>query len=261
MRKLKLYLKEFSIFVLKEARASLFAGSFLFLLIVSNYIHFSFLSRADFLFLMAVFIQIIMVLTKLETVDEAKTILLFHIVGLALELYKTSPSIGSWIYPELGFFHIAGVPLYSGFMYASIGSYIAQAWKIFKLKLHHAPPYSLSLILAVLIYINFFTNHFLSDMRVLLAILVLLIFWKTKIEYTVTTVARKMPVALSFVLIACFVWIAENIGTFTKAWQYPQQITTWSAVSLHKVSSWSLLIIISFLLIAYLKHVKENRKN
>ncbi len=261
MQKLKFYLKEFSIFVLKEARASLFAGSFLFLLIVSSYILFSFLSRADFLFLAAVFIQIVMVLTKLETIDEAKTILLFHIIGLALELYKTSPSIGSWTYPELGFFHIAGVPLYSGFMYASIGSYIAQAWKIFKLKLHHTPPYSLSLILAVLIYLNFFTNHFLPDMRVLLAILVLLIFWKTKIEYTVTTVARKMPVTLSFVLIACFVWIAENIGTFTKAWQYPQQITTWSAVSLHKVSSWSLLIIISFLLIAYLKHVKEKRKN
>ena len=200
-----------------------------------------------------------MILTKLETIDEAKTILLFHIIGVALELYKTNPHIGSWTYPDLGFFHIATVPLYSGFMYASIGSYIVQAWRIFKLKLENVPPYSLSLALAILIYLNFFTNHFLPDLRWILALIVLLIYWRTKVEYTITTVSRKMPVTLSFILIALFVWVAENIGTFTKAWQSPNQITSWQAVSFHKVSSWSLLVIISFLLIVYLKHVKAER--
>lgn len=255
------WFKELLIFGFKQIRASLFAGVFLFLLIISHYWQISFLPRADFLFVAAIFIQFIMVATKLETVDEAKTIALFHIIGLVLEIFKTSPQVGSWRYPELGFFHIADVPLYSGFMYASIGSYIAQAWKIMKLKLLNAPSYKLSLALAIAIYLNFFTNHFLPDARWLLALAVLILYWHTKVEFEVMSgVARKMPLTLSFVLIAVFVWAAENVGTFVNAWQYPYQVSTWSAVSLHKVSSWSLLVIISFLLIAYLKQVKAKRQ-
>ena len=260
MEKFKFYFKEFAVFVFQEARACVFAGSFLFLLIITNYVHLPFIGRADFLFLAAILIQVIMIVTKLETIDEAKTILLFHVIGLVLELYKTHPNIGSWVYLDLGFFHIATVPLYSGFMYASIGSYIVQSWRIFKLQLKNPPPYAISLVLSILIYANFFTNHFLPDVRWFLILFVLVVFWKTKIEYTVRTMARRMPVALSFVLIAFFIWIAENIGTFTGAWQYPYQVTAWSAVSFHKVSSWSLLVILSFILIAYLKHVKEQRK-
>lgn len=260
MDKFKFYIKELFFFTLKEARASIFAGSFLFLLIVTNYIHFSFIGRADLLFVLAVLIQIILIVTKVETVDEAKTIVLFHIIGLVLELYKTHPSIGSWTYPEVGFFHIANVPLYSGFMYASIGSYIAQAWRILKLKLESMPSYTHSIFVAILIYVNFFTNHFIYDFRWFLFLIILILYWRTKIIFTVTNVARKIPLVLGFVLIAFFIWIAENIGTFTKAWQYPNQITAWSAVSFHKVSSWSLLVIISFLLIAYLKDLKGKRK-
>ena len=85
MQKVKFYIKEFTVFVMKEARACIFAGSFLFLLMLSNYIHLPF-DRADFLFLAAVLIQIIMLWAKLETIDEAKTILLFHIIGIVLEL-------------------------------------------------------------------------------------------------------------------------------------------------------------------------------
>ena len=135
-------------FGLKEARSSFFAGSFLFLLILSNYWRPDFISRPDLLFLSAILIQVVMILAKLETIDEAKTIALFHVIGLILELYKTSPQVGSWSYPELGIFHIAGVPLYSGFMYASIGSYVAQTWKVFKLNLVRAPSYKISLLLA-----------------------------------------------------------------------------------------------------------------
>ena len=258
--KVKAFLSELFLFGLKQARASLFAGAFLFLLIITNYWRFSLISRPDLLFLSAVTIQILMVLTKLETVDEAKTIALFHIIGLVLELYKTSAFVASWKYPELGLLHIAAVPLYSGFMYASIGSYIAQSWKVMRLKLFRPPSYKFSLGLAILIYANFFTNHFWPDVRWLLAILVLVLYWHTTVEFTITQKVRKMPAALSFVLIAFFVWIAENVGTYVKAWQYPYQISTWSAVSLHKISSWSLLVIISFMLIAYLKHVKAEMR-
>jgi len=70
------------------------------------------------LFLAVIVIQAVLVLTKLETKDEVKVIMLFHIIGFCLELFKTSPGIGSWSYPEEAFFKIAGVPLFSGFMYS-----------------------------------------------------------------------------------------------------------------------------------------------
>src|SRR3989344_5828792 len=127
-------LQEFLVFGVKQARAAIFAGSFFVLLFLSNYIPLFGLPRYDFLFLAALVIQAVLYFTKLETKDEVKVIFLFHIIGLVLELYKTNPAIGSWSYPEAGFFKIATVPLYSGFMYAAIGSYISQAWKVFKLE-------------------------------------------------------------------------------------------------------------------------------
>jgi len=66
-----------------------------------------------------------------------------------------------------------------------------------------------------------------------------------------------MPVAISFLLIAFFIWIAENISTYLGAWKYPDQLMTWNMVSFGKISSWYLLVIISFILIANLKHLKD----
>lgn len=249
---------EFLYFGLKQARACIFAGSFFALLFISHFVTFG-LYRYDFLFLGALLLQIILVLTKIETMDEVKVIFLFHIIGLALEIFKTHPAIGSWSYPEPGFFKLMNVPLYSGFMYAAVGSYIAQAWRIFKLNLLFAPPYSLPVLLSILIYLNFFTHHFLPDLRYLLMLAVILVFWKTKVEYTPWKKTRSMPLPLSFFLIAFFIWIAENLGTLLGAWKYPDQLITWTSVSLHKIGSWSLLVIISFMIIAYLKHVKEEQ--
>lgn len=255
-KQLKSWAYEFLIFGLKEARACIFAGSFFVLLFLSHHITFG-LPRYDFLFIAAVFIQVVMVVTKLETLEELKMISLFHIIGLALEIFKTHPSIGSWSYPEFGYLKIMGVPLYSGFMYAAVGSYLAQGWRIFKLRLTHYPPYKLSITLSALIYLNFFTHHFIYDFRWILAGLVVIVFSKTMIEFTVIKKIRRMPITVSFVLIAFFIWIAENISTFFGAWKYPDQLLTWSVVSFHKITSWSLLVIISFILIAHLKHVKE----
>src|SRR3712207_8701203 len=50
----------------------------------------------------------------------------------------------SWSYPEQGFFEVFGVPLYSGFMYASVASYMCQAWRLLDLDLKNYPPYALS---------------------------------------------------------------------------------------------------------------------
>ena len=47
-----------------------------------------------------------------------------------------------------------------------------------------------------------------------------------------------------------FIWIAENLGTVTRTWLYPHQVAGWSAVSLGKLGSWFLLLIISYALVA-----------
>ena len=133
---------EFLVFGLKQVRACVFVGSFFGVLILSNYISLFGLARYDFIFLAALAIQVILVLLKLETKDEVKVIMLFHLIGFGLELFKTSPGIGSWSYPEAAFFKIAGVPLYSGFMYSAVGSYVSQAWKIFKLRGGDYAPYA-----------------------------------------------------------------------------------------------------------------------
>jgi uncharacterized membrane protein YoaT (DUF817 family) len=201
----------------------------------------------------------VLYITGIETKDEVKMIFLFHITGLVLELFKTNPAIGSWSYPEPAFFRIATVPLFSGFMYAAIGSYISQAWKILKLEIVGYKHYGWSIVLCVLIYVNFFTNHFIYDFRAFLITAVFILFWKTKIRFTVTNKVRSMPLVLGFLLTSFFIWVAENISTFWGAWQYPDQVHVWNVVSTQKITSWFLLVIISFILIAYLKHFKKEK--
>jgi uncharacterized membrane protein YoaT (DUF817 family) len=82
---------------------------------------------------------------KLETWEEAKVIFVFHAVGTTMEVFKTS--VGSWIYPEASLLRIGGVPLFTGFMYAAIGSYIARCWRLFDFRFtHHPPLWALSLL-------------------------------------------------------------------------------------------------------------------
>jgi uncharacterized membrane protein YoaT (DUF817 family) len=65
-----------------------------------------------------------------------------------------------------------------------------------------------------------------------------------------------MPLMLSFFLIGFFIWVAENISTFLGAWRYPNQEHTWQLVHIGKISSWFLLVVISIIIVAQLKHVK-----
>jgi uncharacterized membrane protein YoaT (DUF817 family) len=59
-----------------------------------------------------------------------------------------------------------------------------------------------------------------------------------------------MPLLVGLFLVALFIWIAENIGTLTRTWLYPHQRVAWSMVSLGKLSSWFLLLIISYAMVA-----------
>jgi len=90
---------EFLVFGLNQAAACVFAGSFLFLLAISGHISIPGLARYDFLFLSAITIQIVLVAVRLENWREVAVLSLFHLIGMGLELFKTSPSVRSWSYP------------------------------------------------------------------------------------------------------------------------------------------------------------------
>lgn len=246
---------EFLVFGIKQAAACVFAGSFLFLLAISGHISVPGLARYDFLFLSAIAIQIVLVAVRLENWREVAVLSLFHLIGMGLELFKTSPSVRSWSYPEPAFFHLKTVPLYSGFMYASVASYIMQAWRLMQVKLTEFPPFPLAVGLSAAIYANFFTNHYMVDLRWPLAAAVLVLFRRTQVQFTVISTVRRMPLALSFLLIGFFIWVAENIATYFGAWQYPHQKRQWAIVGPTKISSWMLLVIISFIIVAALKEV------
>jgi len=241
---------EFVSFGIKQAWACLFGGLMLGL-IVSTYLFYpdeAALARYDFLTLAAILIQLTLLTLKLETWEEAKVILIFHIVGTAMELFKTD--IGSWIYPEHSLLRVGGVPLFSGFMYACVGSYIARAWRIFDFRFDRLPDLKWQLLLALLIYVNFFAHHFLPDIRIALFAGTLLLYGPCVIWFKPDEKHRPMPLVLGLILVALFIWIAENMGTFARAWTYPNQNGEWRTVSLAKMGSWYLLMIISFVLVA-----------
>lgn len=255
------HLLEFWSFGIKQARACIFAGSFFVILFASKHIPLGPLPRYDFIFLAAIALQVALVASKIESLDELKVICVFHFIGVALELFKTDPRIGEWSYPEASFFRIRTVPLYSGFMYASVASYMCQAWRLMDLELTHYPPYAVSVPLSAAIYVNFFTRHFIPDVRWVLGALVVVVFWRTSVWFTPLEKRRRMPLALSFLLIGLFVWLAENITTWLGAYVYPNQQGGWQHVGYRRISSWFLLVIISFMIVADLKLLKERLKS
>ncbi len=247
---------EFWYFGIKNARACLFVALFFGAVFSVPRAGLWGLPRYDVLLAVALLIQWGMVRAGLETLDEFKAICLFHVVGFALEVFKTSSSIQSWSYPDFAYTKVWGVPLFSGFMYAAVGSYIIQAWRLFDLRIRHHPPYWMATLIATAIYLNFFTHHYIGDLRWYLAACAMGLYARTMVHFKPRDRERCMPLLSSFVLIGFFIWLAENISTFFGIWRYPNQLGAWSTVHWGKWSSWSMLVVMTFTIIANLKHIK-----
>lgn len=239
-------------FFVTNLRASYFGVFLLSIFLLTEVITVPLVSRYDFIFLAAVCFQIYVLLFRFEHAKEFFVIILFHILATGMELFKTHPAIGSWVYPGIGssVFVLNSVPLFAGFLYSAVGSYISRAFVFLKLSYEHFPAYFHLLILAPIIYVNFFTHHFFYDLRYFLFIYAVIIFSKTKIRFQTYRKIYRMPFLLAAFLTALFVWIAENIGTLTNIWLYPSQQEYWHAVSFNKIGSWFLLLILSFALIS-----------
>lgn len=248
---------EFSVFVFKQGWACLFGALMLFALLATHFfwpadapIH-----RYDALTLYALAVQAALLGFRLETPREASVILIFHLVGTIMELFKTAA--GSWIYPEAAVLRIAGVPLFSGFMYAAVGSYIARVWRGFDFRFTGYPTAWTTWLLATAIYVNFFAHHWVADIRWLLFAVTAMLFWRCRIWFRPLSSHRSMPLLIGFALVALFIWFAENLGTFAKAWTYPSQSDGWHMVPLTKLGSWYLLMIISFVLVSLVSPVRK----
>lgn len=192
---------------------------------------------------------------RLETWEEAKIILIYHLVGTAMELFKTAT--GSWIYPEPSLIRISGVPLFSGFMYSCIGSYLCRVWRLFDFRFTGHPSRRWLIGLSAAIYLNFFTDHYGLDGRLLLFGWAALLFALATVHFKVWRVHRSMPLLLGLILVSLFVWLSENVGTFTRVWLYPQQAHGWTMVSPAKLGSWFLLLIISYTLVSLIIRPRE----
>jgi uncharacterized membrane protein YoaT (DUF817 family) len=242
---------EFMVFGLKQAWACIFGAALLAVLMAARlwYPEGAALARNDFLTIAAVVIQILMVATRLETLRELRVIVLFHLVGTVMELFKTD--VGSWSYGAEGFLRIGAVPLFSGFMYAAVGSYMVRVHRLFDLRFGSYPRRWITAVLAAGIYANFFTHHYMWDLRWVLLAAVVIVFGRCVMHFRVFRRRFRMPLVIAFLLVALFIWIAENIATWSGAWLYPSQVNGWHMVPLEKLVAWFLLMIISVVLVAW----------
>ncbi len=203
------------------------------------------LYRYDFLFICVMVIQGALLWSGRETWQEAKVIFAFHIVGVVMEIFKTQ--IGSWVYPGASVLALGGVPLFTGFMYSAVGSYIARFWRLSGMRLENAPPWPLAVLLAVAIYANFFTHHFIMDFRWLLFIAIFALYGLCFARFP--GLSRRVPLLGFFVMAAVLIYGAENIGSITGTWLYPAQMDGWQPVHPAKIGAWLLLMIVSFTLV------------
>lgn len=250
-RRVRAGLVELCVFVLKQGWACLFGGLLLVVLLAARfwYPDDAWLARNDALTLAALALQVGMLVTRLETVRELRVVLLFHVVGTVMELFKTD--MGSWSYASDGVLRVGAVPLFSGFMYGAVGSYLVRTFRILELRFDRYPRRRVTAVLAAGIYVNFFTHHWVADARWLLLAGVVAVYGRTVLHFRVHAARLRMPVLLAFTLVAGFIWLAENVATFAGAWLYPSQVDGWQVVGGSKLVSWFLLMIISVVLVAW----------
>lgn len=203
-------------------------------------------ARYDLVFVYGVLLAVLARHVGWDSARDTGVIAACHLIGLLFELVKVR--LGSWSYPEDAVLKIAGVPLYGGFLYAAVGSYVCRAWQLFGLRLSGYRA-GATAVLAFGVYVNFFTHHWLPDARWPLAAALGVATAGAWVWFTVGRHRYRMPLGLSFVLIGFFLWVAENAATYVGAWRYPHQLDGWQPVALSKFGAWALLISVTFVLV------------
>ena len=205
-------------------------------------------ARYDAMLVFCLLVQWALVHRGMETLSELRAVCLFHLLGLALEIQRTS--VGAWTYPAPGLLRFGRVPLFSGFMYAGVASYLLQAWRRFGLSFDRLPSAWARVALALASYLSFFV---LSQARTALIATIVLAYVPTRVSFTVIERRLWMPLGLAFALIGGVVWVGENAGTFLGAWRYPSQEEGWRMVQASKAGAWLLLVVVGFTIVERFK--------
>ena len=176
-------LYEFLRFGMKQAWACLFGGLMLALLLATYFFYppDAALARYDFLFLAALSLQVSLLGFGLETIEEAKVIAAYHVVGTVMEIFKTS--VGSWIYPEDASSASPACRCSPASCTRASAAIICRAWTLFHFEFKAHPPIAWLVVLSVAIYVNFFAHHYLPDMRWALFIAAAVLFARTRIYF------------------------------------------------------------------------------
>ncbi|MET9346086.1 DUF817 domain-containing protein [Streptomyces termitum] len=239
------------LFAVVQARCCAFAVALVGGIAVSSLLPELPVARYDLLLGYGIALTVLARVLGWESRRDVAVIAACHLTGLLFELAKVQ--LGSWSYPEDAVAKIAGVPLYSGFLYAALGSYVCRSWRLLDLRLTGYRPRVMA-FLAGAVYLNFLSHHWLPDARWALAGLLLLATAGTRVRFRVGPDDLWMPLALSFVLIGFFLWVAENAATYVGAWSYPHQLDGWQPVSLTKFAAWALLVTVTFTVAAARAH-------
>ncbi|WP_443058807.1 DUF817 domain-containing protein [Streptomyces sp. NBC_00400] len=243
-------LRKALLFAWLETRCCAFAIALLSGVAVSQALPQLPIARYDLLVAYGVLLTAVFLACRWESGRDTAVIAVCHVIGLAFEVVKVA--LGSWSYPEPAVLKFAGVPLYGGFLYAAVGSYVCRAWHVMDLELSRYRAGATSVV-AVAIYVNFFSHHWLPDLRWPLAAALLAVTAGTQVRFTVGHTRHRMPLALGFTLIGFFLWLAENLATSLGAWRYPDQLHGWQPVAGEKIGAWALLISVTFVLVAWAK--------
>lgn len=231
--------------------AALFGLLLLLAFVITHQMHWPMagIYRYDALLAYALIIQVFLVYFKLETPREVWVIAIFHLMAMLMELFLTHPKIASWHYPEDAIFRIANVPLFAGFMYSAVGSFLARGLRLYRTSFIHLPSLKWLGLLAILSYTNFFTKFFIPDIRNILFVASVILFFKTRVLFSISQKQYQLPFLPLLLTLAFIVWLAENIATFANIWRYPSQADLWHMVGWGKLGSWYLLLTLSLVLV------------
>src|SRR5690606_33572760 len=104
-----------------------------------------------------------------------------------------------------------------------------------------------------------FAHHVVADLRPLLFAAVLVAWWPTVMRARVWRASIDLPILVTFAGVAVVIWVAENVSTWAGAWSYPDQLEAWAPVSIAKVGSWFLLMIVSVVLVTWVYPPQPSR--
>ena len=128
----------------------------------------------------------------------------------------------------------------------SVGSYFSRSMRLFHARFQRYPPEWMTWALALAIYVNFYSHHFIWDARYVLMAATLILFGRTMIAGRNARHGFRLPL-VGIVLFATFLlFVAENVGTHTGTWTYGDG----TRVALAKAGSWYLLLYVAFIQVA-----------